>query len=340
MLGGLEKPFVPQKGYILMAKKAELLEQAAELKLDVSDKNTIAEIEAAIATAENHEVREAVVAKAGKRSQKSLDEAEEKAEKEARKEAGDTTPQGDAEANITKGPAPMTRSKLERRGKNYRKVAEKLEAGKVYNLAEALQLAIDTNPVKFDASVELHIRLGVDPRQADQNIRATVALPNGTGKNIRVAVFAPEAEAKKAKAAGADIAGDEEFLKQLDKEELNFDVLIATPAYMPKLGKYARLLGPKGLMPNPKSGTVAADVAKATTEAKAGKVEYRVDKQATVHLSIGKVSFGLEKLTENANAFFASLQSQKPSSLKGGYVKSTAVTTTMGPGIKLENQVN
>ena len=152
-------------------------------------------------------------------------------------------------------------------------------------------------------------------------------------------MFAPEAETAKAVKAGADIAGDEEILKLLDKGELNFDILIATPAYMPKLGKYARLLGPKGLMPNPKSGTVAADVVKAVSEAKAGRVEYRVDKQATIHLSIGKVSFGVDKLKENASAFFASLQSQKPSSLKGSYIKSTAIATTMGPGIKVENQV-
>lgn len=331
-----------------MAKKAELIEEAAKLKLDVSPRATIAELEAAIAAAKPEKrekvekeivtERKAEVAKAGKRSEKALEEAEEKAEKEARKEAGDTSAQGDEEAHAKKGPAPKVRSKLERRGKNYRKVAEKVEAGKVYTLADALALAVDTNPAKFDASVEVHVRLGVDPRQADQNIRATVALPNGTGKNIRVAVFAPEADAAKALKAGADIAGDEEFTKQLEKGELNFDVLIATPAYMPKLGKFARVLGPKGLMPNPKSGTVAADVAKAVTEAKAGKVEYRVDKQATIHLSIGKVSFGAKKLEENAAAFFASLQSQKPSSLKGSYVKSTAITTTMGPGIKVENQ--
>ena len=333
-----------------MAKKAELIEEAAKLKLEVSPKATIAELEAAIAAArpEKREKvekdvvaeRKADVAKAGKRSEKALEEAEEKAEKEARKEAGDTSAQGDVDAAIKKGPAPKVRSKLERRSKNYRKVAEKVETGKVYSLAEALALAVETNPVKFDASVEVHIRLGVDPRQADQNIRATVTLPNGTGKTVRVAVFAPEADAKKAKAAGADIAGDEEFVKQLDKGELNFDVLIATPAYMPKLGKYARLLGPKGLMPNPKSGTVTADVTKAVTEAKAGKLEYRVDKQATVHLSIGKVSFGANKLEENAKSFFASLQSQKPSSLKGSFVKSTSISTTMGPGIKVENQVN
>lgn len=323
-----------------MAKKAELLEKAAELKLEVSEKNTIAEIEAAIAEVEKHESHEAHVAKAGKRSQKSLDEAAEKAEKKARKEAGDTTPQSEeAEANVKKGPKPITRSRLERRGKKYQEVAKKIEKNKIYSLSEALKLAAESSPVKFDASVEVHVRLGVDPRQADQNIRATVALPHGTGKDVRVAVFAPESEHAATKKAGADIIGDEEFLKQLDKEDLNFDILIATPQYMPKLGKYARLLGPRGLMPNPKSGTVATDVAKAVSEAKAGKVEYRVDKQAIVHLSVGKVSFGADKLTENAQAFFTSLNSQKPSSLKGVYVKSIAITTTMGPGIKVENSL-
>lgn len=324
-----------------MAKKAELLEKAAELKLDVTEKNTIAEIEEAIAGAEKHEVKEAKVAKAGKRSEKSLKEAEEKAEKEARKEAGDTTPQSDdAEANVKRGPKPVTRPLIERRGKNYRKLAEKIETGKVYTLAEALSLAVETNPAKFDASVEIHVRMGVDPRQADQNIRATVSLPNGTGKTIRVAVFAPEADHTGAKKAGADIVGDEELLKQLDAGQINFDVLITPPQYMPRLGKYARLLGPKGLMPNPKAGTVATDVVKAVTEAKAGKVEYRVDKQAIIHLSIGKVSFGAAKLEENAKVFFDSLNTQRPSSLKGNYVKTTNVSTTMGPGIKVENVVS
>jgi large subunit ribosomal protein L1 len=334
-----------------MAKKAELLEEAKKLKLEVTDKNTIAEIEAAIASVATAESVEAEVvaepteekktAKAGKRSEKALAEAEAKAEKEARKEAGDTAPQSeDAEAHTKKGPKPTVRPLLERRGKSYQAVAKNVEATKVYSLAEALEVATKTNPSKFDASVEVHVRLGVDPRQADQNIRTTVSLPNGTGKTIRVAVFAPEAEHAAATKAGADVVGDEEFIKQLDKEEINFDILVATPQYMPKLGKYARLLGPRGLMPNPKSGTVATDVAKAVTEAKAGKVEYRVDKQAIVHLSIGKVSFGAEKLAVNAKAFFDSLQAQKPTSLKGSYVKSTTISTTMGPGIKVENVVS
>lgn len=341
MLGGRETPFAPQKGFIPMAKKADLLAQAAELKLEVTEKNTIAEIEAAIAGAEKHEVKTAAPAKAGKRSEKALAEVEAKVEKEARKEAGDTTPvDPDAVEHAKKGPKPTVRPLLERRGKKYQAVAKHVEAGKVYTLAEALEIATKTNPAKFDASVEVHVRLGVDPRQADQNIRTTVSLPNGTGKTIRVAVFAPEAEHAAAKKAGADIIGDETFTKQLDSQEINFDILVATPQYMPKLGKYARLLGPRGLMPNPKSGTVATDVAKAVTEAKAGKVEYRVDKQAIVHLAIGKVSFGAAKLEQNARAFFDSLQHQKPTSLKGAYVKSTAISTTQGPGIKVENVAN
>jgi large subunit ribosomal protein L1 len=346
-----------------MAKKAELLEKAAELKLDVSAKNTVAEIEAAINavdvpsadvavvdTAEAVEVlddievtpvSEKVTAKAGKRSAKAEKETAEKLEKEARKEAGNTDPQSEeAEAHAKRGKAPVTRPRIERRGKAYRKVAELVEKDKVYALTDALELATKTNPSKFDASVELHVRLGVDPRQADQNVRATVGLPHGSGKTIRIAVFAPEADHAAAKKAGADVVGDESFLKQLDAEEVNFDTLIATPAYMAKLGKYARLLGPRGLMPNPKSGTVAADVAKAVAEAKAGKVEYRVDKQAIVHVAIGKVSFGTAKLTANATAFFDSLKAQKPASLKSNYVKSTSISTTMGPSIKVENTLN
>lgn len=320
-----------------MAKKADLLEKAKELKLELTEKNTIAEIEAAIAGAEHHEVREAVIAKSGKRSEKAIKEAEEHAEKEARKETGDTTPQSEeAESHVKKGPRPVTRPKLERRGKKYQEAAKKLEVGKAYTLNDALKLASETSPAKFDASVEVHVLLGVDPRQADQNIRSTVSLPNGTGKTVRVAAFVPDEEAATAKAAGADIAGEDAIQKLLDKEQLDFDILVATPQMMPKLGKFARLLGPRGLMPNPKSGTVATNVAKAVKEAKGGRVEYRVDKQAIVHLSIGKVSFGGDKLAENAKAFFDSLQSVKPTTLKSSYIRSINVTTTMGPGIKVD----
>lgn len=273
-------------------------------------------------------------AKSGKKSKKHLEEVKAEEERQARK----------AEAQETvakpKGAAPITRSKFERRSKKYQAVHKEIDRNKLYSLKEAINLALKTSPVKFDASVEAHVRLGVDPRQADQNIRTTVVLPNGNGKTVRVAVFAPLDECKKAKAAGADIAEDEEFLRQLEKGTINFDILISTPAYMPKLGKFARLLGPKGLMPNPKAGTVTADIEKAVTEAKAGKVEYRVDKQAIVHIGLGKVSFGADKLLENANVFFESLKSQKPNSLKGQYVKSVFLTTSMGPSIAIENLYN
>ena len=268
-------------------------------------------------------------AKSGKNSKKHIEEV--KAEVERAAKESEEKP---------KGAKPVTRPRIERRGKKYQEAYKLVEKGKTYSLKDAIALAIKTNPTKFDASVEAHVRLGVDPRQADQNIRATLVLPNGNGKTVRVAVFAPLDVCKAAKAAGADVAEDEDFLKQLDKGEINFDILISTPQYMPKLGKYARLLGPKGLMPNPKAGTVTMDVEKAVKESKAGKVEYRVDKQSIVHIGLGKVSFGEAKLLENANAFFDSLKSQKPASLKGTYVKSVFVTTTMGPSISVENLYN
>ncbi len=277
-------------------------------------------------------------AKSGKKSKKHIEEVKAEEERQARKV--ERAAAEAAEAEKPKGAKPVTRPRIERRGKKYQEAAKLVEKGKVYSLKDALELAIKTSPAKFDASVEIHARLGVDPRQADQNIRTTIVLPNGNGKTVRVAVFAPADICKTAKAAGADIAEDEEFLKQLEKGEINFDVLISTPQYMPKLGKFARVLGPKGLMPNPKAGTVTMDVEKAVKESKAGKVEYRVDKQSIVHIGVGKVSFGADKLAENANTFFDSLKAQKPGSLKGTYVKSVFITTTMGPSIAIENLYN
>jgi large subunit ribosomal protein L1 len=250
-------------------------------------------------------------AKAGKRSAKSIKETEKKQAKEARK--ADTS-----QEKPLKQTAKPVRTKAERAGKKYREAAKLIDKSKTYPLAEALDLAVKSSTTKFDSSVELHINLGVDPRQADQNVRDSVVLPAGTGKNIRVAV------------------ADDALLAKLDKEQIDFDVLVTTPEFMPKLGKYARLLGPRGLMPNPKSGTVTTDVETAVNQAKAGKVEYRVDQSGIVHLSIGKVSFGPEKLTQNAQAILASIKAAKPASLKGIYVKSVYVTTTMGPSLKLE----
>ena len=316
-----------------MAKKKaeENLEATPEV---VEETPVVEEAPVAEEATEEAPAEEEKFAKAGKKSKKHVEEVKAEAERQARKA------EKAAEPEKKVGPKPITRSRLERRGKNYRKVNEKVEKGKVYSLEDAVKLAIETSPVKFDATLEMHFRLGVDPRQADQNIRATVTLPAGTGKTVRVAVFAPLDIAKAAKAAGADIAEDEEFTKRLDKEQLDFDVLISTPQYMPKLGKYARLLGPKGLMPNPKAGTVTTDIEKAVKEAKAGKIEYRVDKQAIVHVGLGKVSFGADKIAENVNAFIESLKSQKPASIKGQYVKSVFISTTMGPSIEVENNYN
>lgn len=327
-----------------MAKtKSELLEEAKALNLDVTEKNTVAEITAAINEAADKadNATEAVeaeehFAKAGKRSEKAVKAAEAEAERQARKEAGDTTPQGDAVANIEKGPAPKTRPLAERKGKAYKKVAKLVDKTKTYSLADALELATQTATTKFDSTVEIHVRLGVDPKQADQNIRTTVTLPNGTGKNIRVAAIVADADVEAVKAAGADFAGEAEVIAMLEKENLAFDVLVAEPQFMPKLGKFARLLGPRGLMPNPKAGTVSANPVQAVKEAKAGKVEYRVDKQGIVHLGIGKVSFGAEKLVENANVFVNSLKAVRPSTLKGNYIISASIATTMGPSIKVE----
>jgi large subunit ribosomal protein L1 len=276
------------------------------------------------------EVTEAKTAKAGKRSEKALKEADEKQAKEERKVAA-------AEAEDKPKPAQKpARSKLERKGKGYRKSAELVDSKKTYSLKEALDLVTKTSHVKFDATVEVHVNLGVDPRQADQNLRDTIVLPAGTGRTVRVAVFGAPDDIATAKKAGADIAAGEEFLQQLDKGVIDFDILIATPSMMAKLGKYARTLGPKGLMPNPKSGTVTTDVAKAVTEAKAGRLEYRVDSTGIVHVGVGKVSFGADKLNQNVRAVFASIKSNKPASIKSTYVKSVHLTTSMGPSIKVE----
>ncbi len=295
-------------------------------------------LEAVEATEEVTEAEQPeVYAKSGKKSKKHIEEVKAEEERQARKAERKAA---DEAGEKPKGAKPVTRPRIERRGKKYQEAAKLVEKGKFYTLKDAIELAIKTSPVKFDAALEAHVRLGVDPRQADQNIRTTIVLPNGSGKTVRVAVFAPLDVCKTAKTAGADIAEDEDFLKQLDKGVIDFDVFISTPQYMPKLGKYARLLGPKGLMPNPKAGTVTMDVEKAVKESKAGKVEYRVDKQSIVHIGLGKVSFGADKLLTNAETFFDSLKSQKPTSLKGTYVKSVYITTTMGPSIAVENLYN
>ena len=226
---------------------------------------------------------------------------------------------------------------MARHGKKYRAGAAKIEAEKLYALDEAIKLAVEAKFAKFDETVEVAVRLGVDPRQADQNVRGTVILPHGTGKSVRVLVVAKGEKVKEAEAAGADFAGGEELTKKIQEENwLDFDVVIATPDMMGAVGRLGKVLGPRGLMPNPKVGTVTFDVAKAVQEVKAGKVEYRVEKAGIVHVPIGKRSFGAEKLLANAHALVGSLQRAKPASAKGNYFLSMAVSTTMGPAVRID----
>jgi large subunit ribosomal protein L1 len=310
------------------AKKATKAKKQVGKEKEVKEAEVIAEA----APIKEEKAEPKTAAKAGKRSAKAVKEDQEKEAKEVRKAA-----KANPETTEVKKPSKKpTRSKLERAGRKFREAAKLVEQDKVYALREALELATKTSTVKFDATVELHINLGVDPRQADQNVRGMVSLPEGTGKSARVAVVTEADDDKKATDAGADLVGADKIFAALDKEQIEFDILIATPNMMPKLAKHARMLGPKGLMPNPKSGTVTTDVEKAVKEAKAGRVEYRVDSAGIIHLGIGKVSFGAAKLSKNAQVIIDAVKAAKPSSLKGGYIKSAYISSTMGPGIKVQ----
>lgn len=282
--------------------------------------------------AEQTDAKTEHVTKAGKHSAKALREADEEAARQAAKEERLANEDDDA----PKAPKRQMPNPLHQHGKKYRSAAEQIEKGKPYELAVALELAAKTATTKFDSSVEIHVNLGVDPRQADQMVRSTVVLPHGTGKTIRVAVFVDGKDAEAAKTAGADLTGTAELLADIEAGKLNFDLLIATPAGMAQLGKVAKILGPRGLMPNPKAGTVTPDVSKAVAEAKAGKVEFRIDKQAIVHQAVGKVSFDATKLRENADAFLGAILKAKPAAAKGTYVKGIVVTTSMGPSIRVD----
>ncbi|HHW45785.1 MAG TPA: 50S ribosomal protein L1 [Clostridiales bacterium] len=225
---------------------------------------------------------------------------------------------------------------MKKHGKKYIESAKLIERGKLYDVNEALELALKTKTAKFDETVELHVRLGVDSRHADQQVRGAVVLPHGTGKTIRTLVFAKGENAKAAEAAGSDYVGAEELVAKIQNENwLDFDVVIATPDMMGVIGRLGKVLGPRGLMPSPKAGTVTTDVAKAVTEAKAGKIEYRLDKTNIIHCPIGKVSFGAEKLRENLETLMSAIIKAKPAAVKGQYIKSCVIATTMGPGIKL-----
>jgi large subunit ribosomal protein L1 len=319
-------------------KKEEIVAEEVtteEIEEVVEDMPEVELSQDAIAAQDKEEVSEATPkAKAGKHSAKAVREAEEeearilaKEERATQEVTSDDTPK----VRVRQLPNP-----LHQHGKKYREAATLIELGHPYTLDEALELARKTATTKFDGSVELHINLGVDPRQADQMVRATVVLPHGTGKTIRIAVFADGKAAEDAKAAGADLVGTTDLLASIEKGKLDFDMLIATPDKMAALGKVAKILGPRGLMPNPKSGTVTPDPAKAVSEAKAGKVEFRIDKQAIVHQLIGKVSFKPDDLRANATTLLSAILKAKPSATKGTYVKAISATTSMGPGIKVD----
>lgn len=221
-------------------------------------------------------------------------------------------------------------------GKKYNESAKLVEPQKLYDATEALELCTKTGKAKFDETVEVHVRLGVDSRHADQQVRGAVVLPNGTGKNVRVAVFCKEDKQQAALDAGADVVGSQDLMERIQKDGfMEFDVVIASPDMMGIVGRLGKILGPRGLMPNPKAGTVTPDVAKAVTEAKAGKIEYRLDKTNIIHCPIGKVSFGTEKLQENFDTLLGAIVKAKPAAAKGQYVKSCVVATTMGPGVKI-----
>ena len=222
------------------------------------------------------------------------------------------------------------------RGKKYKESAKKIDKNTLYDTADAMKLVVDTATAKFDETVELHVKLGVDSRHADQQVRGAIVLPHGTGRSQRVLVFAKAAKADEAKAAGADFVGEMDLVEKIQKENwFDFDVVVATPDMMGVVGRLGKVLGPKGLMPSPKAGTVTMDVTKAVNEIKAGKVEYRLDKTNIIHCPIGKVSFGAEKLNDNFNALMGAIIKAKPAAAKGQYIKSCTVAATMGPGVKV-----
>ena len=226
-----------------------------------------------------------------------------------------------------------------KRGKRYQESAKLVDSKKLYSAKEAISVIEKMPKTKFDQTVELHVKLGVDSKHADQQVRGTVVLPNGTGKTLKVLVFAKGAKAEEAKAAGADFVRAEELIPKIEKENwFDYDVIVATPDMMGVVGRLGKVLGPKGLMPNPKSGTVTMDVTKAISEIKSGKVEYRLDKNNIIHLGFGKVSFGADKLVENYDAIIAAIIKAKPAAAKGQYIKSVSIATTMGPGLYIDQK--
>lgn len=280
------------------------------------------------AKAEDKPVKK-TVAKAGKRSQKAIEAEEAKAAKQERK--------AEIKAEETVKPEPKKQApRVKKYSKHQKAVRELLEAGKYYSLDEAVELLPKISKVKFDATAEVHIRLGIDPRQADQQFRSSVVLPAGSGKSVKVAVLADESKSAEAKKVGADLVGAEEILAAIAKGKFDFDVLVATPDQMASLGKHAKALGPKGLMPSPKSGTVSADPAAAVEQIKAGRLELKNDAGGIIHAAVGKLSFKPDQLRSNLAATISTVSTNKPSGVKGTFIKSISVSATMSPGINLD----
>ena len=323
----------PEEIMIEDETQAELAEvETAEANTEADDATTDAPEQASSTEAVEPELDSEgneVVAKAGKRSRKAIAEAE----AEEIRQAAKAEHKDDEPIKVIQRSVPNPKNA---HGKKYRAALETVDRNTLYSLEAGLELAQATSTTKFDGTIELHVNLGVDPRQADQMVRATVILPSGTGKSLRIAAFVAEAKIADALAAGADIAGEADLLKSIEAGKLDFDVLIATPDMMAKLGKAAKVLGPRGLMPNPKSGTVTPDIAKAIAEAKAGKVEFRIDKSGIIHQAIGKASFAKDDLRRNADTLLSAILKAKPASTKGTYVKAITLASSMGPGVKVD----
>lgn len=320
-----------QKKEVRSKSKEDSSKKVAKKELAPAEKSSKKPIKAKVDVAEPTPEE---ILKSKKTEAKAAKKAGPKSDRAKNEESAEEVPAKKTDAK--KQPVKQARTRLERRGKNYRKVHEALDKSKVYSLDQAIEILPKTSFVKFDPSVELHIKLGVDPKQADQNIRATVVLPHSNGKSQRVAVLAAKEKQKAAKDAGADIVGEADLLEEIKKGNFNFDILVATPDMMAGLGKFAKTLGPKGLMPNPKSGTVTNDIAKTVKELKGGRIEFRVDPSGIIHQSIGKLSLKGEGIKANASALISAVKSAKPTSVKGVYMEKIYITTSMGPSLQLE----
>ena len=328
-----------------MTLKSDLIQQAQKLGIE-TDKLTIAQLKAKIdevsnadqtsttdddsTDIDNSQSAEEAFAKAGRRSRKQVKEAEAEALRQVRKQESPDLQTAKVK-NVIKPPRPRN----QRRAKKYKQSTEHIDANKYYDVDEALDLVIKTTVTKFDSSVDIAISLGVDPKKADQNIRDFIILPSGTGKNVAIAAYVDDDQVDVVLKAGASIVGKEVFLQQLDQKVIDFDILITMPHLMASLSKYAKLLGPKGLMPNPKAGTITKDIVKTINQIKAGRIEYKVDENGLIHMSIGKVSFGTNKLKDNLQTLITSLKSNKPNNFKGTYIQQIHLSTTMGPSIKM-----